>query len=101
MIRDALAAARLTRLITRDAITARARVEVQVRAAEGQLPDWLVTFIYCPWCVGVWVALGVVVARRFRWWAPAARFLALAEVASLLVLLRPEPEPPGAHEVTV
>lgn len=42
--------------------------------------------IGCPWCAGMWVAFGVVLARRVapRAWSPVARALALSAVAGLL-----------------
>jgi hypothetical protein len=49
-----LAAFRLTRLITRDAITK----PLRARAIEKMKFDELIN---CDWCTGVWVALAVVV----------------------------------------
>lgn len=48
------AAARLTRLITRDTITKPLRARVEARYGPDSLPD---EFIRCPWCVGFWVSL--------------------------------------------
>lgn len=72
---DALACYRLTRLVTTDEITRGLR-----RRAIEHLP------ITCDWCVGVWVAFGVVAVRRIvpRVWAPVATALALSAVTGLL-----------------
>lgn len=108
---DALAAWRLTILVTRDAITDPIRSYVEDRAAEPDDEDivvaiewgpdvfrdrlripsgrrrrweWLATLLACPWCVSVWVGFGVVAARRIvpRLWDPVARALALSMLAS-------------------
>lgn len=106
---DALAVHRLTRLATADTITEgprRAVVEALVElkqqhrlspdqadavdAAEvvalTQDPPKLAQLLTCRWCAGVWVAGGVVVARRVapRAWAPMSRMLALASAGALL-----------------
>jgi len=46
----------------------------------------LAAFITCPWCVGLWISFGVVVARRYASgaWDPIARALALSSAAALL-----------------
>lgn len=46
-------------------------------------PSKLAYWITCPWCLGVWVAAGVVIARRVapRVWDPVARLLALSAIA--------------------
>lgn len=115
---DTLACYRLTRLITRDGLTVDLRAAV-IRAAYGSqdalalpLPSWwetpaeweeraredddppkLAELILCPWCVSVWVAAGVLIARsRFpRAWAPVARLLALAAAAALVAANEPAP----------
>lgn len=86
LITDALATARLTRLITKDSITDRLRWPIIRGSAQGQLPEWCGEFIRCPWCVGMWAAAGVIAARRFapRAWAPISAALACSEVAGLL-----------------
>lgn len=70
------AAARLTRLVTTDAITGGLRA----RAIEHRGPDSrLAYFVSCPWCVSVWVAAAVLAlgwwpARHGTaawWWFPA------------------------------
>lgn len=109
---DALAGYRLTRLITADVITEPLRGAV-IRAAyvrqdgpnlaadlEDSTPGdtWtqranddpyaptLARFITCPWCVGVWVAAGVVTARRVAPgpWAPVAEAATVAAAAGLI-----------------
>lgn len=77
---DALAVYRLVRLVAQDTITQPAR-----RALFRRLPSakGLVT---CPWCMSVWVAAGVVTARRAcpRAWAPVAELLALSAAAGMI-----------------
>lgn len=108
---DALAVSRVTRFVTRDTLGEFVRAPV-IRLAYGWAngiqgltdedlhrskrewdgvvdsdddPPKLATFVRCPWCVGMWVAAGVAIARtRPRWWAPAARALALSQVAGLI-----------------
>lgn len=111
---DALAAYRLTRLASADTITQQPReriIEAAYQAAAGTDParpmpmfrgepnQWqltaeadglaapkLATLVTCRWCTGVWVAAGVVLARRVapRWWQPMAELLALASAAALV-----------------
>lgn len=73
---DVLAAYRLTRLVTTDKIMRRPRVALMSRG---------VTAIDCDWCVGVWVAFGVVAARRYApaVWSPVATALALSALTGL------------------
>lgn len=82
---DALATARLTRLVTNDTIIDRLRWPIVRASADGRLPEWCGAFIRCPWCVGMWAALGVLAARRInpRVWTPIATALACSEVAGL------------------
>lgn len=108
---DALAVSRITRFVTRDALGEFVRAPV-IRLAYGwangiqglteedlarSAREWdgvvdtddaapkLAVLVRCPWCVGIWVAAGVAIARtRPRWWAPAARALAAAQVAGLI-----------------
>lgn len=114
LVVDALATYRLTRLVTEDTITERARGEIVAMAygyddreergweATGQpvseyvaehrmeagplaVPK-LADLITCRWCAGMWVALGVMVARRVapRAWAPLAKALAFSSAAALV-----------------
>lgn len=77
LVTDALAALRLTRLITTDKITEPARVRALVwlaprypLAAEG---------IECDWCVGVWAGFAVQVLPRW-----ARRALAAAQIVGII-----------------
>lgn len=107
---DGLAAYRLTRLVTADVITAGRRdwfiSEAYSRAGAGTHdvltaaeqwgwteaamqdddPPKLATLVTCRFCAGVWVAAGVVLARRVipRQWAPIADMLAIAAAAALI-----------------
>lgn len=94
---DALAAARLTRLLTRDAVTDgprarlaqrhqhaptdtdRARWGDTITDSGGPIPYLL----HCPWCTGIWVAAGVTILRALPSlpWRPIARALAVSYVA--------------------
>jgi hypothetical protein len=98
---DVLAAHRLTRLITRDALLEGVRVRIQehekrtkdavgVReryghdvAAVGGPLGYLVN---CPYCASIYVAAGVSLARSVAplWWRRAARVLATSAVVSFL-----------------
>lgn len=99
---DALAAARLARLVRTDTITDPVR-EVVLGAAyrrrrqslHPSVKTWadhavldrdrpmVAELLSCPWCVAMWCALGVAVARRAapRTWGPVARMLAMAYAA--------------------
>jgi hypothetical protein len=111
---DVLAVHRLTRLVVADTITRPARRAVGHWAAEragdfaladnldadldlndalalahvdGTSGPMVAELLTCRWCVSVWVALGVVVARRVapRAWRPVAVVLALSSASTLLV----------------
>lgn len=110
LLTDALAAYRLTRLATadtlfhgpRDALVEWAykrqdRAELMrpmpnVPGAWAQVaetdddPPKLATLVTCRWCMGVWMAAGVVAARRLapRRWEPWADMLALAALSALI-----------------
>lgn len=58
-----LAVHRLTLLVTRDELTKRAREWVD-RKYSGSL----VTLLFCPWCMSVWVAGGAVPLTIWQWW---------------------------------
>lgn len=76
---DALAVFRLTRLVTTDTILDRPR-----EAVRKERPG-LFLFLTCPWCVGMWLAAGVVlVAPHVRLWRPLRQVLALSAIAGLL-----------------
>ena len=102
---DLLATYRLTRLATADVIAEPARrsfIERLGRSAGQDLgppeesslamvdsmkdPPKLARLITCRWCAGVWIAGGVVVARRLapQLWDPVAKALALSAGAGLL-----------------
>lgn len=75
----ALATARLTRLITHDAILDRPRALVQKHGG-----DTLTYFVQCPWCVSTWAGAGVAaltwvgrhgLAVEFVWLALAASYV--------------------------
>jgi hypothetical protein len=84
---DALAAYRLTRLLTVDTLppAETAREWVKERARQHQLPA-VVELLECPWCIGFWISLGVVVGRAGfgRRWDPAARTLAVSTVVGII-----------------
>lgn len=104
---DAVAAYRLTRLVTADDITAPIRDGI-VEWSYGRLPDvevdkpaidtWtdvaisdpdapkLATLVTCRWCAGMWISFGVVAARRLapRAWSPVADALVCSAAAALL-----------------
>lgn len=115
---DALATYRLTRLVTADVVLDGPRDQLvrwayrragranEVWEAEAELgpvtpgqwaglamaddnPPKLATLVTCRWCAGMWIALGVVAARRLcpRAWAPLARALTYSAGAALLARL--------------
>lgn len=76
---DALAVARLTRLVTEDTITE----PLRERLSDRERLHYLIT---CPWCSSPYIAAGALLARRFApgLWDPLARVLAFSEVAGLI-----------------
>jgi hypothetical protein len=105
LIVDALAAYRITKLLTDDAITEDARRWLVEHVAYDSPPEWasdaptavdlvgcdddppkLAILLTCRWCMGFWVAVGVVAARRLvpRQWAPVADVAAMSACAALL-----------------
>lgn len=87
---DAVATYRLTRLVVQDDITAPLRAKVR-HAAMRQIDSpgiasKIDTLISCPWCVSMWIAGGVYVARRAapRAWAPLAAILVCSATSGLL-----------------
>jgi len=100
---DSLAVYRLTRLATVDtfpaAATTRERLSRWAHRSGRPAVDEL---IHCPWCIGFWIASGVVLVRATtpRAWSPLARALALSAAAGVIahhlsdevVQLKVEPE---------
>lgn len=105
---DTLAAARLTRLVTTDTITAPLREKLirwayrsqpemapswggihpwaeLARVDDGD-PPWPAKLVTCDWCAGVWVGFGVAVARLIAPgpWALIARGLAIAQASAIV-----------------
>jgi hypothetical protein len=80
---NALAIARIARLIARDTVTNGARHRIQSKA-EGSLVELLT----CPWCLGIWLAAAATVltcaASTRGWWLIVASGFAIAELAGLL-----------------
>lgn len=109
LVTDALATHRLARMVTEDVLTEPIR-DALIRAAyvaagraedeERRQPDQTWTervgyddapprvayLLTCNHCSGLWLAIGVVLARRFapRAWDPIARALAIGAVPSIL-----------------
>lgn len=95
---DAGAAYRLTRLLTRDALTEQWRAQLVERglARGGHEHRWgpdiaqtggpLPYLAHCPWCASIWVAAGVALARRVPWlpWRLIAEALATSAVVGWL-----------------
>lgn len=93
LIVDALAVHRLTRMAIEDRVPFGAvRSAVVRRAYERQSNDgsseqpYVVELLSCPWCMSIWVAGGVMVARRLspRAWRPLALILAASSITGLL-----------------
>lgn len=108
LLLDALAAYRLTRLVTADTLTEKPRKLIVLGAydrAGRPLPDQaedaptavdlvelddhppkLAELVTCRWCAGVWVSAGVVAVGTFLpgAWAHVSRALALSAAAALL-----------------
>jgi hypothetical protein len=80
---DALATARLTRLLVQDSIFDRQRQRVQTWA-DAHVPV-VSKILDCAWCSSVYVGAGVVVARRAfpRAWGAVAYALACSQVAGM------------------
>jgi hypothetical protein len=80
LVADALAVARLARLVTSDAIFDRPREYIKRRGTKAAL------FITCPWCVSVWLAACAVAATHFipSVWIYACLGLSFSEIAGLL-----------------
>lgn len=82
---DALAVFRLVRLVVADRILTRPRAFISRRSNNRR--GVAAYFVTCPWCVGTWLAAGVVVARLLipEAWAPVAVGLALSATAAVLM----------------
>lgn len=78
---DVLAAARLTRLMTRDSLPYAKRIRDTVLIRWGESP-WS-ELVVCPWCFGFWAAVLAVLGRLVvpAVWSP----LALALAGSMLI----------------
>src|SRR4051794_36902420 len=85
LVVDALASYRVTRLLVSDRIVDRHRDALVDRLRRGGHRK-LVELSECPWCIGFWVACGVVAARRVvpRAWSPIAEVFAFSAVSGLL-----------------
>lgn len=108
---DAAAVFRITRFVTADHLSRRARrwvIRVAYRrqrrdgvqptavfldadapeeaVAVDDTPPFAAKLVTCPWCLSVWVAVGVVAARRLapRVWHPAAVALAASAFTGLV-----------------
>lgn len=119
-LEDALAVHRLSRLVSSDLITFEVREQFirECYAARGDRDartiapamdrEWtaralddgpdapkLAQLVVCRWCTSIWLAVGVLAARRLfpRAWSPAARLLACSSVAGLLGILEHFAEP--------
>ena len=82
LVVDALAVARLTRLVTTDEVPFGAARDLLLDVAPGSKAATLVS---CDWCASMWCAAAVVFAR-WRWpraWAVLARVLAGSQVAGM------------------
>lgn len=81
---DGLAAYRLTRLATRDAVLTAPR-DALLNALQRRERSLAAYFVQCPWCMGVWISVAVTAARQFMpGWGYVANALALATVVGLL-----------------
>lgn len=98
LVEDGLAVARITRLITTDRLTMKLRDKITARwglewipdktqpgASQGR-PNSLGYLLTCDWCVSMYVAAGVAVARTVapRAWRPLARALASSATAGII-----------------
>jgi hypothetical protein len=81
---DALAVYRIVRFIQRDSLIETQREQVINRWGGGHLR--LGELLQCPWCLSIWVAAGVVIARAGapRVWGKIARGLAFSAGAGVI-----------------
>ncbi|MDQ0376504.1 DUF1360 domain-containing protein [Amycolatopsis thermophila] len=96
------AAARLTRLVTRDSITdvPRAKLEhwANVRKHGEEYtaddaehdPHWATQLVNCPWCIGFWITAATVTSAHLwgekRWWQYVAGVWASSFAVSTAVV---------------
>lgn len=96
---NALAAYRLTRLITRDSLPPLPALREAVRERYDRLQDQrgraethpVAELIECPWCMGFWVSAGVAVAATVApdAWRPVATVLAFSAVVANIAVREP------------
>lgn len=92
LVIDALAVHRLTRMVIEDRVPfgwIRSSIVRRAYARQGNnlsAQPYVAELLSCPWCVSIWVAFGVAVARRGapRVWRPLAQVLAASSVTGLL-----------------
>lgn len=79
---DALAAYRITRLLQQDTLPVAADIREVVSDYGGPFAE----MYECPWCLGFWVSLGVVLSRRLfpRAWSLVATAFAASAVTGWL-----------------
>jgi hypothetical protein len=79
---DALATYRIVRLIQEDTILDGPREQIMIKYGHLRIAELMT----CPWCLSVWVGMGVAIARVAtpRLWGIAARGLASSAGASLI-----------------
>lgn len=82
LVIDALAVARLSRLVREDKILDGPRYAF---VTHRHTRSWAGDFVRCPWCVSMWCGFFVAIARRVapRWWSPVAFSLASSYCAAL------------------
>jgi hypothetical protein len=96
---NALAAYRLTRLVTRDSLPPLPAVRQhvldkldEIQNRRGVTADHPLTeLVHCPWCVGFWISVGVVGAATLapRAWRPLATALAFSAVVANIATREP------------
>lgn len=81
---DALATHRIVKLVTDDVITSKLRERIFEKYPPEE-DKWSFA-LTCPWCAGIWVSAGVVVARRIvpKPWRIVAEMLAMSSVAGII-----------------
>lgn len=87
LLLDGLAAARLVQLAVADKITDRPRaalVAAAERHAAGPVAEHVEYLTGCPWCVGLYVGLGVTLVRNTAAWRWARYPLAMGCIAGII-----------------